>query len=421
MLLRQEKSRYQSGISEFLSRNFSDLHSPHSIDQYTKWGKGLGPTIKPHILKELMPYNMAALDTTAIQYQEKWSGVQKGLWAIIIPAHNELGVGNLLKDITFQLHEIYAHNDLGLQNVQIIIAINGEGNDIVKSKTAQAIQQFIDLHDGKENRIHIIPKLIPQQGKLVAYNAILDELEEEGSQPELLMFFDADFRLKNGCLRALHTGLTHHTASSVGIEVNEKGLGEFAKAISKFTIQQAREDYNHGILQGGAFAIRSDLTPLYHAYLSLFPGTYGNDFNWNNVLRTKKIPISVSQNKLSVLSPANNIWKLFQQQDRWLKGFRQAGAFIETNKKNMGISIPNEIKKMFAPYFPEFPRLNMMQIEKFMIGFLRNEMPITIFYAFLFFAIETLPSAIPIGHNVHIGGPPPNIFIPGSWPSPRDD
>jgi hypothetical protein len=415
----REKHINKLGIRDYLAANFSKMDNLGLVQKFLDWGKTLGATIKPTILKELRPYNMNALDIMAVHYKDKWQHIEKNYLAILIPAYKELAIADILSDITTQLGKLSSGESPTIKNAEIIIAINGEGKNPRKSSTFLAVSKFIETQIKPNPRIKITPLLVDKQGKLPAYDTALEYLELGQKQPGELMFFDADYRQKDGCLKSLHDGLADSSASSVGIEINDIDMNKFSKTVSRLTLQRRQNNHQTSMLQGGAFAIKSELAPLYHAFVRAFPGTFANDFNWTNILKVKNIPIHIDQERLSIVTPSNNFWQLLSQHDRWLKGVRQASGFIENLGQIMGISVSKETKIRFLEYFPNFPRITSNQIWEFGKGLLTQELPVDLYFLFLFMAVDIFPSAKSITHDKKIGGPPPNIFLPVSWIPPR--
>lgn len=385
--------------------------------QFLEWARTLGETITPQELAKLRGDNFRVLDILTKDFEQRKPNVKEGKWAIIIPAYNERWIGELLIVLSSQLSLISQDETLGYRQTEIIISINNEQEGGI---TEKAVGRFLEENKLPE-RVSLKILKTPQQGKLIAFDAALNYLEEQPEFPEYLYFFDADTKVKPGCIAALHDLLLHGNQAA-GARIVPQEPKNILEALASLPTK------GHGSegalwLQGGAFAIRAEIASLYHAYTRAFPGTIANDVNWSVILHAKNIPFSLTSDPYLIMNPPFNMVSLLKQQDRWLKGSRQTAAFSGDSSPIIDTSILQKTVKRIKSYFPNFPKVDKEQIKNFINRGIAKEIWGVPFFSALYLVIDKLKEPVTLkiqGKNVNVGGPPPNPYRPGGWQPPRE-
>lgn len=386
------------------------------VDMFLNKAKDFGPTISPKILNKLRPKNHEVLQVLSTEYQTRQPPVEKNKVAIVIPVvEKEKEFDGILEDLLSQIESLQEYHDY---NVEVIVVINGKGQD------ADAIHAFERF--AKKNAPPKATTLqsmeIKEQGKLVAFDHVLDYLEKQASFPEKVFFFDDDARINESCLHAMLN--LFDEAPAVGARIAYRNPRNPRDAISQVqTREHGPGKPGNDWLHGGAYALSAELIPLYHAYIHAFPGTVMNDVNWVQIMKSLNINYKLTEDPYLVLSSPKTMVDLWGQQNRWLQGLRQGIAFHK-NPKEVA-PIPNVLAwKQLKKYFPNFPIVTLKNIGQFTSVYMEHgeiwEIP---FFQILVFMANFLPGPMEkhIGEKIiSIGGPPPNPYRRKGWLPPRD-
>lgn len=194
-----------SPINDTLLTKPNQIASTEDAMHFISWARGLGETVSPKRLAELRTENLQVLNILADNFAKKKPLVNEGRWTVIIPAYKEKDIGKLLGELVSQISLMPKDNTIGFAQAEIIISINNEDSGGI---TEQAVNKFLDEHNLPE-RVSVKILTTKQQGKLVAFDSALNYLEMQQEFPQYLFFFDADSKIKSGCLAALHNILLY--------------------------------------------------------------------------------------------------------------------------------------------------------------------------------------------------------------------
>lgn len=390
------------------------LTNRREVDVFLDGARALGPTIKPNILGKLRNKNQEVLGTLSEEYKKRQPPIEKNKIYIIIPVvEKEKEFSGILEDLCEQIELIQEHQNY---RVKIIIAINGKGEN---TDARQAFDDFSRKHSPPKNTALNVME-IKKQGKLVAFDHVLNNLEKQETFPEKIFFFDDDARIKKLCLPAMLNLLEEVPAVGATIVYREPQniFDEISQVQTRgHCLGKPGNDWLHG----GAYALSAELIALYHAYVHAFPGTIMNDVNWVQIMRSQNISYKLTEDPYLVLSSPTTLVDLWMQQKRWFDGLKQGIGFNSSPKE--AAPFPNILAWQYLKkYFPNFPKVTQENIHNFMKNMEKGEVWDLPFFSLLFMASYlNEPISIRIGgKQIPIGGPPPNPYRQKGWEPPRD-
>ena len=399
------------------------LHSPidgRNVGNLLAMACQLGPRVDPPLLGELRPFNEKALATLEAVYRLRQPSVEQGKIAVIIPAYRERGIGGILQDATTQLNEMRQQGNILF--AEIIVAINGEKED---GETTQAVRAFLHTEPFLAEGISLRILSAERQGKLVAINSALTDLENQETFPEKIIFLDADVRIDAGCLKAM-LGLLDKASATGATIVYQEPVHPYEAIAQLQTKGHGPNTPGRNWLHGGAYALTAELTPLYRAYLTAFPGTVMNDVNWTRIMANREIPWELTDKPYLILETPRTLVGLFRQQDRWIHGLRQGFAFHPDPYRiapTPDVLARGQLIEYLHQHFPNFPKITLQEFTQFVECYIGRGEAWQIPLFQLLTQVHRLeqPARVRIGREeLTIGGQPPNPYIAKGWVPSRD-
>lgn len=410
-------------MAETISAEIEQTHiinTPEQAEQFLQWAReSLGERVPVSQLAELRESNYKVLDVLGAQYKERIAGKPREGTAIVIPARMETEIAASLESIIASIEYTNA-SDTDVKPAKapatIFVAINGEQEEAV---TVDLVNQFIQTH--KEtldaSGISIVPLQFDVQGKSSAIDATLEHIEGLSTIPETFFFIDADVAVEKECLadmmKELETG--NMAVASKDFLVENPSL---IQLIAEMPIL-AQKERQTPLLNGKAFAMKSDLMTDWHAFVHAFPGSSAEDLHYSVALAERGIPYTQTQKSQIRTGLPDTFKNVLKQQARWIGSVRQSLAFTEDVNKVTDSTLPRTVLNRIREYLPSFPKVTAAEAWQTMqkIDQAVKEWVTVPFYAALFGA-NYLPKPY-TWNGIEIGGPPKNPYRPRGWSSPR--